>query len=197
MTTAKRTITRDDLIDLEAYEAERAARRKQIADIKRDRRISVGPDATFYFECYDTIWYQIQEMLRIEKGGEAQIADELSAYQTMVPNGGELVATLMFEIDDPDRRARVLGSIGGVEETVYLEFDGERLDAVAETDIDRTSAEGKASSVQFLHFPFTPDQARKFKEPGTRVTLGIGHQNYGHMAAMSEATHAALAGDLD
>lgn len=191
------TITRDDIWTMDAYGAARNDRRKAITELKRNRRLHIGPDATAYFESFDTMWHQIHEMLYIEKGGEAQIADELSAYATLVPNGRELVATLMFEIDDPDRRAKFLAGLGGVEETVTMDIAGEIIKAVPEDDIDRTTAEGKASSIQFLHFPLTDAQAAKFKQPGTPVIVAIGHEKYGHMAKLPETTRAALAEDLD
>jgi hypothetical protein len=193
----KRTITKSDILDIADYEKIRKDKRAEIAEIKKHRRLGVGPDATFYFECFDTMWYQIQEMLRIEKGGEEQLADELAAYEPLVPDGSELVATLMFEIGDADRRAKVLAGLGGVEETVTMEIDGDTVEARAEEDVDRTSAAGKASSVQFLHFPLNSDQAAKFKQTGARVVIAITHPNYGHMAVLPEASRAELASDLD
>jgi hypothetical protein len=136
-------------------------------------------------------------MLYIEKGGEAQIEDELRAYGPLIPNGRELVATVMFEIDDPVRRKAFLGRLGGVEETAFLRFAGETIRGVPEADVDRTTAEGKASSVQFIHFPFTDAQAAKFRAAGTEVVLGFSHPAYGHMSVMQEATRAALAADFD
>jgi hypothetical protein len=159
--------------------------------------VAVGPDATFYFESYDTMWHQVHEMLYIEKGGEEQVADELRAYNPLIPQGNELVATLMFEIDDPVRRAALLARLGGVEETVTMSFAGETIKASAEADVDRTTADGKASSVQFLHFSFTPTQIAKFREPGVKVTLGIDHPAYGHMAVLAAAVKDALAKDFD
>jgi len=197
MPRAAHTITREDIWDMDAYAAVRKDRRKAITELKRNRRLHIGPDATAYFESFDTIWHQIHEMLYIEKGGEAQIGDELSAYATLVPNGRELVATLMFEIDDADRRAKFLAGLGGVEEMVTLDIAGEIIKAVPEDDIDRTTAEGKASSIQFLHFPLTPAQSAKFKQQGTSVIVAIGHEKYGHMAKMSETMRQALAEDLD
>jgi hypothetical protein len=143
------------------------------------------------------MWHQVHEMLYIERGGDAQIAGELEAYNPLIPNGRELVATLMIEIDEPARRARVLAGLGGFEEAVYIEVDGTRIEGVAEADIDRTTAEGKASSVQFLHFPFGDGAISAFRAPGARVVLGIEHPNYNHMAIMPEAVRAALAGDFD
>lgn len=191
------TITREDILDMDAYTAVRKERRKAMTALKKNRRLHIGPDATAYFESFDTMWHQIHEMLFIEKGGEAQIADELSAYATLVPNGRELVATLMFEIDDPVRRAKFLSGLGGVEETVTLQVASETIKAVPEADVDRTTAEGKASSIQFLHFPFTDAQAAAFRQPGCEAVLAIGHDRYGHMVKLPETVREALAQDLD
>ncbi len=192
----KTEITRDDIMPMYDYANVRKERRKKVTAIKRDRRVHVGPDATFYFECYETMWHQIHEMLYIERGGDEQIDDELTAYNPLIPKGRELVATLMFEIDDPVRRENFLADLGGVEETVTVTIDGDTIAARSEEDVDRTTADGKASSIQFLHFPFTDEQIAAFQQPGAQVTLGIGHQNYGHIAILPENVRAALAGDF-
>ena len=192
----KTEISRADIMSMDDYGKIRDDRRRSIRPKKLRRRVHVGPHATFYFECYETMWHQVHEMLFIERGGEEQIADELEAYNPLIPNGRELVATVMFEIDDPDRRHAFLAKLGGVEETMTVEVDGEVVTAVAEADVDRTAADGKASSVQFVHFPMTDDQAAKFKQPGTRVLVGIGHPQYQHMAVLPEDIRAELAGDL-
>jgi len=193
----KHEITPADIMPMAEYAKTRRERRTALAAIKRDRRIEVGPHATFYFENYDTMWHQIHEMLHIEKGGAAQIPDELSAYNPLIPKGRELVATVMFEIENAELRQRFLAKLGGVEETVSLEFAGVTVKGVPEADVDRTSEEGKASSVQFIHFPMTDSQAAKFKAPATRVTVAIGHPEYGHAAVIPERVRAALAEDLD
>ena len=193
MTARKTEITRADIIPLAQYGQERAARRKALVEVKKNRRVPVG---TFYFENYDTMWQQIHEMLYIEKGGEEQIADELRAYNPLIPKGAELVATVMFEIDDPLRRATLLGRLGGVEETMTIQFAGHTVTGRPEGDVERTNEEGKTSSVHFMHFDFTADQIAAFRTPGTQVIVGIAHENYGHMAVMPEATRAALAGDF-
>ena len=190
-------ITRADILGMEDYVAVRDERKRAVAELKKPRRVSVGPDATFYFESYDTMFHQVHEMLYIEKGGEDQIEDELRAYNPLIPGGRELVATLMFEIDEPGRRAEFLAGLGGVEETVTLTFGGETVTAIPEQDIDRTTADGKASSIQFLHFQFTDAQVEKFRAPDTRVTLAVGHGKYSHMAVLPEAVRQALAGDFD
>jgi hypothetical protein len=195
---AQREITRDDLLlDLEAYGEVRAARRRDIWAIKQNRRLAVGPFATLMFENFDTMRHQVQEMLYIEGGGEEQLAGELAAYNPLVPNGAELVATLMIEIDDPERRVRELGRLTHVEDTITLDVDGEVIAAKPEQDLERTKEDGKTSSIHFLHFPLTTGQAAKFKAGGARVVLAIGHQHYAHMAVLPEAVRAALAEDLD
>lgn len=189
-------ITRDEILSLEAYEAVRAERRRDVAALKRNRRVHVGPDVTFYFENYDTMLHQIHEMLRIEKGGEEQIVDELRAYNPLVPNGRSLVATMMIEVEDPQRRDRLLSALGNVEKTVSLEMDGLRIVAEAEGDEERTREDGKTSSVHFLIFRFTEAAIAAFRSPGARVVLSIRHPSYDHMAALPEAVRAALAGDF-
>ncbi|TNE36462.1 MAG: DUF3501 family protein, partial [Alphaproteobacteria bacterium] len=161
------------------------------------RRLSLGPDATLYFESYDTMWFQIHEMLYIEKGGEEQIADELTAYNPLIPNGSELVATMMFEIDDEVRRARVLYGLTDVELKTYVDVGGEKIFAVPEQDVERTSPDGKTSSVHFLHFPLSASQKESFKVAGTDVIIGCEHSNYPHMVRLSEESRAELAKDLD
>jgi hypothetical protein len=193
----KHAIAREDIIDMERYGAERAERRTRLSAIKRNRRLEVGPFATFYFESYETMLHQVHEMLYIEKGGEEQIEGELAAYNPLVPDGSELVATVMLEIDDPVRRAAVLGRLGGVEETVTITIGNAVVRGVPEADIDRTTAAGKASAVQFIHFPFTAQAIAAFSAPGAQVIVGFAHPEYGHMAVMPEAVRAALAEDFD
>ncbi|WP_442753326.1 DUF3501 family protein [Methylocystis sp. JAN1] len=194
--SVKTEITRADILPWAEYARDRAEHRKRITAIKRNRRVEVGPFVTFYFENFDTMWLQVQEMLHIERGGDAQVSEELAAYNPLIPKGAELVATFMIEIDDPLRRARVLAGLGGIEETAFIEIGGERIVGKAETDQDRTTAEGKASSVQFVHFPFTQAQIDAFRQPNARAILGFSHPNYSHMAVMSEATREALARDF-
>jgi len=197
MTGMKRAIAREDIIDIDRYGRERAERRKRLSEVKRTRRLEVGPFATFYFESFETMLQQIHEMLHIEKGGEAQVADELAAYNPLIPSGSELVATVMFEIDDPVRRASALARLGGVEETATVKIGGEVATGAPEADVDRTTAAGKASAVQFIHFPFSKAAIAAFREPGAQVIVGFDHPHYAHMAVMPEAVRAALAEDFD
>jgi len=193
----KHRISREDLLPLDQYARERRDHGRRIAELKKQRRVSVGPDATFYFENFETMWFQVHEMLHVEKGGEDQVAGELEAYNPLVPKGRELVATMMIEIPDPDRRAAVLAKLGGIEETATLTINGETIHGVPEEDADRTNAAGKASSVQFIHFPFTDAQAAGFRKPGADVVLALTHPEYRHMAGLPEDIRTALGTDLD
>jgi hypothetical protein len=198
MTTAsdRTELSRADILPMDDYARIRAAKRRELVAVKKNRRVAVGPSATFHFESYETMWLQIHEMLYIEKGGEEQVADELRAYNPLIPKGDELVATVMFEIDDPIRRTDLLNRIGGVENTITLQFAGETVTAVPEEDVERTSEEGKASSVQFIHFALNAEQIAKFREQGTKAILGVGHDHYAHMAVLPEAIRAELARDF-
>lgn len=191
-----RRLTRDDILPAAQYARERTEHRRRIGEVKRLRRVEVGPFCTFYFESFATMWHQVHEMLYIEGGGEAQIPDEIAAYNPLIPQGEELVATVMFEIDDPRQREKALARLGGVEHRMFLTVAGERIAGIADPTRENTNPEGKASAVQFLRFAFTPSQRAAFRQPGTAVLVGIDHENYGHIAVMSEATRAALAEDL-
>lgn len=194
---AARKITANDILTLDDYAKIRSVRKTELRAIKKHRRAQIGPDCSAYFECFETMLHQIQEMLFIEKGGAEQLADELSAYNPLIPNGRELVTTVMFEIDDEIRRGQFLAGLGGIEETMFLKFDGEHIIGQPEEDIDRTNADGKASSVQFIHFPFSDAQAAKFKADDCKVVLGFDHDRYGHMVTLPAATKSSLANDLD
>ena len=196
MPREKREIQKEDIIPLDVYTEKRRELRKSIVDYKKNRRVALGPYATFYFESYETMLAQVQEMLYIEKGGDEQLKDELSAYNPLIPNGKELTATLMFEIDNPISRAAFLGKVGGLEETVFMKINGEKIKAVPEEDVDRTSAEGKASSVQFIHFNFTDDQIEKFQSNSSEIELGIDHKEYSHSTKLSKENIASLSTDF-
>ena len=196
MTKENKLIKKNDLISFEEYAKNRKKIRKELVEFKKNRRISIGPYATFYFESFETMLAQVQEMLHIEKGGDEQLKDELNAYNPLVPKGKELVATLMFEIDDPILRSNFLGKVGGIEKNVYIELNKEKIKAVSEKDVDRTSAEGKASSVQFLHFHFSDDQIKKFKDLNNSVTIKIDHNLYSHSTKILQDTRNSLLNDF-
>ena len=196
MPKEKREIQKSDIMPLETYIKNRKELRKSIVSFKKDRRIALGPYATFYFESYETMLAQVQEMLYIEKGGDEQLKDELIAYNPLIPNGKELTATLMFEIDNPVSRAAFLSKVGGIEQMVFMKLNGETIKAVPEEDVDRTSTEGKASSVQFVHFNFTDEQIQIFKSNEIDVELGMDHKEYSHTTKLSKENIASLSADF-
>ena len=196
MPREKREIKKEDIMPLDIYIKNRKELRKNIVSFKKDRRISLGPYATFYFESYETMLAQVQEMLYIEKGGDEQLKDELVAYNPLIPNGKELTATLMFEIDNPVSRAAFLSKVGGIEEKVFIKINGQSIKAIPEEDVDRTSAEGKASSVQFIHFKLNDEQIEKFKSDGAEVEIGINHKEYSHTTKLSSANLSSLSADF-
>ena len=196
MNKQTREVTKADLIPADEYAKNRKAYRKEIVTYKKDRRVSLGPYENLYFESYETMKAQIQEMLHIEKGGDEQLKDELAAYNPLIPKGKELVATLMFEIDNPLSRAEFLNKVGGIEEKVFFKIGDEKIKSIPEKDVDRTSAEGKASSVQFIHFEFTEEQVKKFKDPSNKIIIGIEHEMYAHTVKLTENNVKALSLDF-
>jgi hypothetical protein len=196
MTAQARKITPADILAYEKYAADRAQFRKTMIPVKKNRRVEVGPFATFYFENYDTMWLQVHEMLHIEKGGEAQLPDELQAYNPLIPQGSELIATLMLEIEDPKRRDRELYRLAGIEESTYIALNQERIPGAPTEYDERTSPDGKTSSVHWARFKFTPEQIAKFKNPSVEIVLGIAHPAYSHMAVVMPDIRAELAKDF-
>ncbi len=196
MSKEKRLIEKEDLIPSDIYSKSRRQIRKELVEFKKNRRIALGPYATFYFESFETMLAQVQEMLHIEKGGDEQLKDELIAYNPLVPNGKELIATLMFEIDNPISRAAFLGKVGGIEKKIFMKIDNEVINAVPESDVDRTSSEGKASSVQFIHFKLSEDQISKFKLGSLNIELGIDHEEYSHTTKLTENSIKSLSTDF-
>jgi hypothetical protein len=196
MSKEKKQIEKEDLMSADVYAERRKEIRKNLVEFKKNRRIALGPYATFYFESFETMVAQIQEMLHIEKGGDEQLKDELTAYNPLVPNGKELTATLMFEIDNPLSRGAFLGKVGGIEKKIFMKIDNEEVKAVPETDVDRTSANGKASSVQFIHFKFNEDQINKYKSGDASIELGIDHKEYAHTTKLTEDNVKSLSADF-
>ncbi len=191
-------LTPHDILSLEDFQHIRVKRKKDIQDLKVQRRIFVGPFAVFHFECWQTMWWQIQEMLRIEKGGEAQLRDELQAYNPLLPQPGVLSATLMLEIPSPQERRAILQTLGGIENTIALVIGstfikGQPLDSPE----DRTTSDGKTSAVHFLHFHIKHDNQALLcsNEPPT-VRLVFTHPHYTYDTALSKEQVQSLAQTL-
>ena len=196
MPATTRKITPADIIAYEKYAAERAQFRKAIIPVKKNRRMEVGPFATFYFENYETMWMQVQEMLHIEKGGAEQIGGELEAYNPLIPQGRELIATLMLEIENVDVRNRELFRLAGIEESIYIEMNQERIAATPTEYDDRTTPDGKTSSVHWVRFKFSPEQIAKFRDNSVIAVRGVAHPAYGHMAVIPPDVRAELSKDF-
>ncbi len=194
MSEAQRKITPADILPLKEYDFRRKTLKQNLLPVKKLRRVEVGPFATFYFENYATMWLQVQEMLRIEKGGDEQLEGELEAYNPLIPQGDELIATMMLEIEDANRRHNTLLTLGGIEECVFMEIGGDKIAATSTEYDDRTTADGKTSSVHWLRFKLTREQIARFVTE--RVVIGVEHRNYGHMAVLNADTKAALAKDF-
>ena len=196
MTIENRKIESSDLLEYSIYAKERKSIRKEVVQMKKNRRVELGPHSTFYFENFFTMKAQIQEMLYIEKGGDEQLKDELEAYNPLVPQGSELVATYMFEIDNPITRKKVLSSLGNVENKLFISINGTKLYAAPEEDVDRTDNSGKTSSVHFIHFKFSDKQVEEFKNSSSKIEIGTDHDNYLHSTVLSKEVKEALAKDF-
>ena len=194
MPETTRKITQADILPPQEYDSRRAALKQNLLPVKKARRVEGGPFATFYFENYATMWLQVQEMLRIEKGGAEQLAGELEAYNPLIPQGDELIATMMLEIEDATRRHKTLLTLGGIEETVFMEIGADSIKATPTEYDDRTTPDGKTSSVHWLRIKLSKDQIARFRKD--RAVIGIAHKNYGHMAVLSEETKDALSKDF-
>jgi hypothetical protein len=196
MPAKDRTITKADIVPDAVYATQRKQRRAALLPAKRLRRVALGPYCTLIFESFETMLFQVQEMLLTEKGGEAQLPDELAAYNPLIPQGDELVATVLFEIDEPNRRAHVLAELGDVEDHFFLEIGQTRAPGTADGDLERTRENGKTSSVHFLHCHLTQEQIAGFRDPAVAARVGCDHPRYAHLAILSPETRAELAGDL-
>ena len=185
-----------DILNRDEYKVQRKGLREKMVLRKKNRRLDIGPYITIYFENRDTILHQINEMVYIENGGDEQIKDEILAYKSLIPNGKELVATLMVEIDSPIKRAEFLGKMGGFEENLDVIVNNRIIKGNPETDVERTTAEGKASSVQFVHFEFDEEAINEFKSTNKDVMITINHSDYKHSTIMSQETKDELSNDF-
>lgn len=186
-----------DLMSLERYSRERPAFRERVMAHKKNRKLGVGPNSMWLFEDRLTVQYQVQEMLRTERIFEAEgIAEELEAYNPLIPDGGNWKATLLIEFPDPDIRKTRLEELRGVEDRCWVEVAGlPRVFAIADEDLEREN-ETKTSAVHFLRFELTADMAAKLKG-GAALSAGIDHPNYHHeLRPVPENVRVALAADL-
>jgi len=190
-------LTRETLYSLEKYSDVRTEFRKKVMDHKKDRQVQIGEHATLYFEDNLTIQYQVQEMLRIEKIFEsAGIEEELAAYNPLIPDGSNWKATFMIEYENPEERKAALQSLVSIEDHVWVQIHGfDRVYAVADEDLDRTTAE-KTSSVHFMRFELSPVMVAASKE-GAKLSMGIDHDAYKYtLDAVPDNVRRSLIRDL-
>jgi hypothetical protein len=195
---AMKKLHREDLFSLEEYAKRRNTFRDEVLAHKKHRQVHLGEHITLYFEDRLTIQYQIQEMLRTERIFEAEgIADELGAYNPLVPDGRNLKATMMIEYVDIDERREALRKLLGVEDKIWLQVAGhDKVFAIADEDMERTTEE-KTSAVHFLRFEFTPAMIQRLKAGGV-LTAGVDHPAYGMtLPALPRETNTALIADFD
>ena len=186
-----------DLLSLERYARERSELRPRIIAHKKVRTVRCGPNVTLCFEDRVTVQYQVQEMLRIERIFEAEaIAEELAAYNPLIPDGSNWKATLLVEFPDPEERRAALAVLKGIEDRCWVEVEGQsRVYAIADEDLERENEE-KTSSVHFLRFELDPAMVTAMKT-GAAVSLGVDHARYAHaVSPLSADTREALASDL-
>jgi hypothetical protein len=191
-------LTREDLYSLEQYSDIRDEFRDEVLQHKRDRRMELGTNTALYFEDRQTMQYQVQEMLRIERIFEASgINEELEVYNALIPDGANWKATFMVEFPEIEERRVMLQQLVGVENRVYVQIgDSERNYAIADEDLER-SDEKKTSAVHFLRFELTHEQVKTLKE-GAAITAGIDHANLQvEISPVAENIRQSLIGDLD
>jgi hypothetical protein len=187
-----------DLYSLEEYARHRDEFRARVLEHKRHRRLHLGAHVTVCFEDRLTMQYQVQEMLRTERIFEAEgIAEELAAYNPLIPDGRNWKVTLLIEFPDPEIRKEQLAKLRGIEDRCYVQVEGgERVFAIADEDLEREN-ETKTSAVHFLRFELDDSTAAKLKG-GAALHVGIDHPHYRHeMAPVAPSVRAALVADLD
>ncbi len=190
-------LTQDDLYTLEAYARERAAFRERVLAHKQARKVHLGEHVTLLFEDRLTIQYQVQEMLRVERIFESEgIADELGAYNPLIPDGANLKATMLIEYGDPEVRKRELAKLRNIEDCIHLEVEGAgRTTAIADEDLERSN-EDKTSAVHFLRLELDPDMIAAWKN-GATVRLSCDHEHYVASVVLEEKQRQALEADFD
>jgi len=195
-TAAPGKLAPSDLLSLEQYARARPEFRRRVIEHKRWRTIAVGPHMTWCFEDRLTVQYQVQEMLRAERIFEADgIQGELDAYNPLIPDGGNLKATLLIEYPDAAERQRALQQLRGVEDRCYVAVGAERCYAIADEDLERENEE-KTSAVHFLRFELPAPARRRFADGADAVTVGVDHPAYRHAVRLPAEAHAALGADL-
>lgn len=183
-----------DVFPPPVYEPIRDDMRRRVIALKKPRRVGLGPLLTLVFENRATMIFQVCEMLRAEHISDpVKIQDEVDVYNSLLPDPGELAATLFVEITEQQDIRPLLHKMVGIDAHVSLEVGGERIRAAFEAG--RAEAD-RISSVQYLRFPLTPSARAALAQPGTPVALVSDLPGYEHRVSLGDDTRASLASDL-
>jgi hypothetical protein len=189
-----RKLTRTDIRGPRLYAAIRDDLRAKVIELKRERRVPVGPEVTIVFENRATMIFQVEEMCRAEGLEEpAKIQEEIDVYNRVLPDDGQLGATLLVEITDPSQIHGTLDRLVGLQDHVWLAVGEERVRATFDPE---QFAADRLAAVQYLKFSLSAPLQRSLRKPGTPLRLSIDHPAYGHQTILSEATRVSLAADL-
>ena len=185
-----------EILNLVEYERVREVRRRELIEMKRPRRVQVGRHLTFVFENRETVWFQIQEMVRAERiVDEAKIAEEVEVYNSLLPGSGQLAATMLIEITEPSQIKPVLDELLGIDTRDYVKLTVGPHVIVGDFETGHSDEErGKLSAVHFLRFALPPEARRIFAS--AEVALVVEHPNERARAVLSEETRRSLARDL-
>ena len=184
------------MLNLYEYEKVREERRRDIIALKARRRVEVGRYLSFVFENRETVWFQIQEMIRAERlVDEAKIADEVEVYNTLLPRPGELAATMMIQITESAEIKPVLDKLLGIDTRDYVRLEVGPHRIVGRFEAGHSDEElGKLSAVHFVRFALSPEARAAFSDAD--VALVVDHPNARARAILSVETRASLAADL-
>lgn len=187
-------VERGEILNLEKYEEIREHFQRRVVAEKRARRIALGTNMTLLFENHDTVLLQIQEMLRTERiTSDSAIQHEIDTYNELVPDAGELSATVFIEYPDKDERDAMLAALAGVEDCFYFEIDGERMPARGERQGDRTD---QTTAVQYVKFPLSASAVEAMRRATGAAAIGVEHTAYSARAVLAGAARKSLADDL-
>ena len=190
-------LTNKDLLSLEEYDTNRETIKTEVIESKKHRSISIGKNIVLLFESLETIKYQVQEMLRIEKiFKKEEIEEEIGAYQALIPDGNNFKATMLIMYPDVEERRKMLEKLNGIENKMWLSINqSSKIYAMADEDLDRANDE-KTSAVHFLRFQLNSEEVDLFKN-SDNIQFGVDHDEYSTSINVTRDTYKSLLKDLD
>ena len=190
-------LTNKDLLSLEEYDSNRETIKTEVIESKKHRSISIGNNIVLLFESFETIKYQVQEMLRIEKiFKKEEIEEEIGAYQALIPDGNNFKATMLIMYPDVEERRKMLEKLNGIENKMWLSINkSSKIYAMADEDLDRANDE-KTSAVHFLRFQLNSEEVDLFKN-SDNIQFGVDHDEYSTSIKVTRDTYQSLLRDLD